>query len=260
MKLRSLYFPSIMLLLLIVMLTMPNTQSQISSIESSWARTIPVIDGSFTEDEWDDATYISFYHFTPSPGHDPDFVHFFIKNTDSKLFLLFDDLPDNTSEAEDHLWVFFDANWDKVIDDNLTMFLDRDHDPLNALPGNDFAEWAIGFGSSPYKATPHTIIEVAIGITFAEAYDGNSNAAELNNTLPVGTENNAIKVIFSAAPLVCGWNIPLDGNPILPETYGTLTLISKSPLKPIVLAFIIIGAILLSGIIIGVSIVILKRR
>jgi hypothetical protein len=260
MKLRSLYLPTIILLLLIGTFAVINTKSQISSIESSWAKSIPVIDGSFTEDEWADATYLSFYHTTPSPGHDPDFIHIFIKNTDGKLFLLFDDLPDNTSDVEDHLWVFFDANWDAVIDDNLTMFLDRDHDPMKALPGNDFAEWAIGFGPSPYKAIPHTIIEIAISITFTASYDGSSNAAELNNTLPVGTENNTIRVMFSAAALVCGWNIPQDGSPGLPETYSTLTLSSKSPLGPIVLAFIIIGAILLLGIIIVVSIFILKRR
>ncbi len=237
-----------------------TTQSQITYMDGRWAKVIPDIDGTFTEDEWADARHISFNHTDPSPGHDPDFIHIYIKNTDSKLFLLFDDLPDNTSEVDDHLWVFFDANWDEVIDENLTMFLDRDHDPGNTNPGNDFAEWAIGFGASPHKETHHTIIEVVISITFDDSYDGSSTATELNNTLPVGTENSAIRVMFSAATYLCGWEVPQDGAPGFVETYGTLTLATSPPIKLFVIVLIVIGAVIFAGVVIGGIRIIIKRR
>ncbi|MBD3189488.1 MAG: hypothetical protein GF308_02540 [Candidatus Heimdallarchaeota archaeon] len=260
MKLKRLIVPAIMLLFIIGAIAIFPAQSQISFMESSWGTVTPTIDGSFDESEWSDATHLSFFHSTPSFGHNPDDVHIYIKNTESKLFLLFDDLPDTTLEPNDHLWVYLDANCDGVIDENLTMLLDRDHSPGNNLQGNSFAEWEIGFGPSPHKAVDHSIMEVAISITFEESYDGSATPAELNNILPVGTPNNEIKVVFSAAVYMCGWEIPQDGDPWDVGTYGTLALVSDPPLRLWVIILIIIGAVLLAVLIIGGIILVIKRR
>jgi hypothetical protein len=247
-----------MLLFLIGTLAVTTVQPVITSMESKWAKIIPTIDGSFDEREWTDATHLSFNHTEPSPGHDPDFIHIYIKNTESKLFILFDDLPDDTLEVDDHLWVFFDANLDDIIDENLTMFLDREHNPIHSSPGNDFAEWAIGFEASPNKEIAHSIMEVAISITFEDVYDGISGAPDLDNILPVGTENNLIKVFFSAAHYMCGWEIPQNGDPIFVETYGTLTFDTSPPLKAYIIALIVICGVLVIAIIGGI--IIIKKR
>jgi hypothetical protein len=262
MKFRSIILQSLSLIFLLGFVTLIPTHSQITSMQSSWATETPTIDGIFEENEWVDATHLSFNHTTPYPPHDPDFVHFYIKNTDNKLFLLFDDLPDNTMEAEDHLYVYFDANMDGSRDDELSMYLDRNKDPVFAFPGDDFAEWSFGFSSSPNKETDHTIIEIAISITFDEIYDGVSSATELGNILPVGTKNNEIRILFSAAIYVSGWTVPQDGNPDQLETYGTLIFETSPPssIKPIYLALIIIGAVLLIAVIIAGIIVYVKRR
>lgn len=261
MKLQRLIVPAIMFLVIIGALAISPAQSQISSMESSWATVTPTIDGSFDENEWSDATHLSFYHATPSFGHSPDDVHIYIKNTDSKLFLLFDDLPDTSLEPNDHLWVYLDANCDGTIDENLTMLLDRDHSPGNALPGNDFAEWEIGFEPSPNKAADHSIMEVAISITFEESYDGSSTPAELNNVLPVGTDNQEIKVFFSAATYFCGWEVPQDGDPLDVGSYGTLAF-DTSPASsiPWVTILIIAGAVLFTVLVIGGIVIVIKRR
>jgi hypothetical protein len=259
MQSKRLLLPSV-ILLLFGLLAVATVHPIIDSMESSWAKVIPTIDGSFDENEWADATHLSFYHSTPIAPHDPDYVHIYIKNTDSKLYLLFDDLPDDTEEAMDHLWVFFDANLDNIVDDNLTMFLDRDHNPGSALAGNDFAQWVIGFETSPNKATAHSIMEVAISISFESIYDGSSIAAELNNILPVGTVNNEIKLMFSAADYFCGWEIPETGEPIDAGTFGTLTFDISPPLKPYAIVLIVIGGIVVTVAIIGGIIVIIKKR
>ncbi|NHJ38785.1 MAG: hypothetical protein FK731_02045 [Asgard group archaeon] len=260
MKGKKLILFYIILLILITTLTFTPVQPVISSMESSWAKITPTIDGKLDEGEWVDATHLSFYHTEPSPGHNPDYVHIYIKNTNSKLYLLFDDLPDDTLEADDHLWIYFDTNLDGIIDENLTMFLDRNHDPGYALPGNSFAEWNIGFDTSHNKEIEHSIMEAAINITFDSIYDGSSSAVDLNNTIPVGTENNTIKIFFSAAYYLCGWEIPEDGAPNLVNTYGTLRFVTRVPIKPYIIVLIIIGDIVLITAIIGGTFIIIKRR
>ncbi len=239
---------------------MTFTTPIISFMESSWAKTIPVIDGSFDNKEWADATHLSFNHTDPSPGHDPDFVHIYIKNTDNKLFLLFDDLPDDTEEVDDHLYVHFDANLDGVLDNALNMILDRAHDPGSSVAGNNFTEWVIGFGPSPNKVIDHSIMEVAIDITFDSVYDGSSTPSELNYILPVGTENNTIKVFFSASFYFCGWEIPQDGDINIVETYGSVLLDATPPMKTYVLILIIVGGLVVLIALIGGTMLIRKRR
>jgi hypothetical protein len=256
MRLKRLILPTIMLFVLIGGLAISASNAQISSIQSSRATVTPDIDGTFNESEWADATHLSFNHTTPSPGHDPDFVHIYIKNTDNKLYLLFDDLPDNTSELDDHLWVFFDSNWDNVVDENITMYLDRDHDPGDVYGGDAAAEWILGFGPSPNKATDHTIIEVAINITLAETYDGISNATELSYTIPLGVANNTIRIMFSASVYICGWEIPQDGVPNDATTYAVLTL-AIVPFDPL---FIIVGVVVAVVVIAVVVVYFVKLR
>jgi len=162
-----------------------------------------------------------FYHDNPSIGHPPGYVHLYVKNTARKLYILIDDIPDNTSEPEDHLYIEFDCNYDDIKDSNISMYVDRDHG--FSAPGNSLAKWEFGFGSTINNASDHSIIEIAINITMNSAYDGHSKPEDLNYILPVGTPNKSIRILFDAASYICNWSIPENGDLDDPTTYAEIT-------------------------------------
>jgi hypothetical protein len=204
------------------MLTGIAVKGEISTLQSYKATIIPTIDGTFTETEWADAYHTSFYHEpNPKSNHPNDTVHIYIKHTENKLFLLFDDLPDNTSDQFDDVHIYYDCNFDGQRDDNISMRLGRID---NGLIGDSMANWSFGFGDSPNKAEDHTIIEISINITFSDNYDGSSRPEEMNHILPVGNSNGKIRIIFDASPQVSDWLILQNGVIGDPTTYAELTL------------------------------------
>ncbi|MBD3197097.1 MAG: hypothetical protein GF317_18730 [Candidatus Lokiarchaeota archaeon] len=231
-----------------------SVRGEINSLKSYKATTAPIIDGSFTQSEWADAYHTSFYH-TPGPllNHPNDTIHVYIKNTPNKLYLLFDDLPDNTSDLNDYVYIYYDCNFDNQRDDNISMGLGRGS---NGMIGDSMVNWAFGFGDSPNKIEDHTIIEIAINITFSSSYNGSARPDEMNHILPVGNSNGKIRIIFDASMHVSNWLIPQNGDIFDPTTYAELTLNAEPSANipfgtPLLIGFILITAIISLGYIIS---------
>ncbi|MBD3212245.1 MAG: hypothetical protein GF311_06515 [Candidatus Lokiarchaeota archaeon] len=245
MKKQNLLFLGMFLTLCFSMLTGIAVKGEINTLKSYKATITPTIDGTFTEAEWADAYHTSFYH-EPNPisNHPNDTIHIYIKNTQDKLYILFDDLPDNTSENYDNFYIYFDCNYDNLNDSNIKMHLDRDQE--NGDIGNSMVQWVMGFGISPNKQDRnHTIMEFAINITFSSSYDGTSRPDEMNNILPVGNSNNTIRIMFDTNQYVSGWMVPQSGNISIPSTYAELTLTPPANIPfgtPLVLISILIIA------------------
>jgi len=218
---RKIILIGIVLILFIPLLTSVYVKGEINNLTSYKATSIPNIDGTFTEAEWSDAYHTSFFH-EPDVNHPDDYVHIYMKNTQTKLYMLFDDLPDNTTETYDYVDIYFDCNYDDIGDSNISMHLSRDH--TNGHGESETVEWNLGFGSSPNKLADHTIIEIAINITFSSVYDGSSSLADIGYVLPVGNSNSTIRIFFIASVFVSGWQIPQSGNYMDPTTYADLTL------------------------------------
>lgn len=195
-----------------------------TSVASAWVTTEPSIDGIFDPDEWAGATHVFFYHDTPFPPHLPDNVHFYFKNTATKLFILVDDLPDNDTGDFDYFGLHFDANLDGVEDVNITMQYFANSSLSPGDKGNPMGVAAFGFGSTVNKAASHTVIEIAINITMDGAYDGESDGAALGNVLPVGTAGKLIAIQMTAAPPVCGWSFPKETIATNVTSYAMLSL------------------------------------
>ncbi len=224
---RTIFFGSILTSVLLACIAFQGGMAASTTVESKWALTEPSIDGTFTTEEWNDAEHVSFNHTTPVPPHAPDFVHFYFKNTANKLFILIDDLPDNTSDEFDYLGIDFDANLDGTIDDNISMGCFANESLAGPYPGNGMMDCEFGFGGSPNKAENHTIIEIVITINASVVYNGVSNGTELGNALPVGTTNGTISIQLTAAPPVCGWSFPQDSKPWNATTFAMLFIAEK---------------------------------
>jgi len=221
---RKIILIGIVLVLLFPLFASVFVKAEIITLRSYKKASPPTIDGSFTNAEWSDAYHTSFFHEPDSIyNHPNDYIHIYIKNSQDKLYLLFDILPDNTSENDDFLNIYFDCNYDDIIDNNITMNLRRDHAPDSVL-GNQIVHWIMGFGISPNKDKNHSILELAINITFSSAYDGSSRPNEMNYTLPVGNANETIRIIFDAVEHFSDWVIPQNGDYIDPTTYADLLL------------------------------------
>jgi len=219
---RKILLIGLFLTLFIPLLASVCVKGDINTLISYKTNSAPTIDGTFTETEWTDAYHTSFFH-EPEVNHPDDYVHIYIKNTQSKLYMLFDDLPDNTTDNEDYVDIYFDCNYDDIIDNNISMNLRRDHAPDSKL-GNQMVDWAMGFGSSPNEVRGHTIMELAINITFSSAYDGSSRPDEMGYVLPVGNTNTTIRIFFIVSVFFSGWQIPQSGDNIDPTTYADLAL------------------------------------
>ncbi|MBD3187587.1 hypothetical protein GF325_12205 [Candidatus Bathyarchaeota archaeon] len=202
---------------------------QVPGLSSTWADNEPTIDGQFTGNEWDDAMHVEFFHDDPTPPHLPDDVHIYMKNTKNKWYILIDDLPDNTSEENDHVGLFFDCDQDGSTDDQLSMMLYRNETISKTVePGWVLANWEFGFSSSPNKGETHSILEIEINITMDIEYNGTATAGDLNYQLPVGLENRTIKMMFYAGPLFCGWEYPDEADMDKPTEYFYLTFATKT--------------------------------
>ena len=219
---RKIVLISLVLMLFIPLLASVYVKGDINTLISYKTNSAPTIDGTFTESEWTDAYHTSFFH-EPDPiyNHQNDYVHIYIKNTETKLFILFDDLCDNSSDLMDHVYIDYDCNYDNQRDINVSMRLGRGS---NGLIGDIMANWSFGFGTSPNKIESHTIIEIAINITFSSSYDGSSRPDEMNYALPVGNANETIRIFFDAAEYISDWKIPENGDVNSPASYADLTL------------------------------------
>lgn len=211
---------------LIFLIPITETKADIHFIRSTKTSIIPTIDGNFLETEWEDARHYSFYHTNPSEGHPPGFVHLYVKHTSDTLFLLIDDIPDNTSDTGDVIYIDFDCNYDGVTDSNISMDLNRAETFTDA--GNALANWSFGFQSTINNATVHTVIEIAINITMTSEYDGYSKPEDMSYILPVGS--NIRMMIKADEQFVCNWSIPQNGNLSDPLTYAEISFKSESPL------------------------------
>lgn len=193
----------------------------VDTIISAQTDSSPTIDGAFDDEaEWEDAELTSFYHSNPSVGHPPEWVYIYTMHTEDKLFMLIDDIPDITNDTDDTLPIYFDCDKDGSMDNNIGMDLGKDYS--NLYGGNSLAEWKVGFGPSINNNSDHTIFEIAINITLDSAYDGNSEPSEMDYTLPVGTEDNSIRIGINAPPSICNWTVPHDLVDSDPSTYATL--------------------------------------
>ncbi|MFO7796952.1 MAG: hypothetical protein R6W84_12455 [Promethearchaeia archaeon] len=219
---RKIVLISLVLILFIPFLASVYVKGDINTLISYKTNSSPTIDGTFTESEWSDAYHTSFFH-EPTENHPDDYVHVYIKNTQNKLYILFDDLPDNTSDNDDYVNIYFDCNYDNIIDNNISMNLRRDHAP-DSMIGNQLAHWIMGFGPSPNEARNHTIMEFSINITFSSAYDGKSTPNEMGDVLPVGNTNTTIRIFFMVSVSFCGWQIPQTADGGDPTSYADLTL------------------------------------
>ena len=104
---RKILLIGLFLTLFIPLLASVCVKGDINTLISYKTNSAPTIDGTFTETEWTDAYHTSFFH-EPEVNHPDDYVHIYIKNTQSKLYMLFDDLPDNTTDNEDYVDIYFD--------------------------------------------------------------------------------------------------------------------------------------------------------
>jgi len=220
-----------------------------NAITSNWSLVTPTIDGVFDQSEWEDAEHISFYHSTPASPYSADYVHIYIKNTGEKLYLLFDILPDNISDSDDAVGIAFDCNYDGVLDENITMMLDRNKVAVSS--GNSLAVWSLGFSTTPNSDQQHTIVEVAINITLDSSYDGESKPEALSYMLPVGNSNYSISIMFSASPQASGWNYPTGASPSDPSTFTHLTFATSPPINwliPVIIGVVVAGAAIGGGV------------
>lgn len=222
----------------------------------------PTIDGTFDNaSEWSDAYHTAFYHDNPSVGHRPGWVHIYMKHTNETLYILIDDIPDNTSETNDGIDVSFDCNHDGVKDNNISMRLLKDKSGSSIYYGNHLANWSVKFDGSVNENTNHSILEIAINITMDDSYDGSSRPKDIDYTLPIGTLNNSIKFAFTVPIFFCNWTVPQDALSGDPTTYASLVF-TKKPSGAGAVPFANFGTIILitSISIIGIIIIMQKRK
>jgi hypothetical protein len=229
---KTFLIPVVFLSLFIFFAPISETNAALTFIRSNDATTTPTIDGNFTVAEWQDAKHYSFYHDDPLSGHPQGNVHLYVKHTNETLYLLIDDIPDNTSEQDDVLYIYFDCNYDGVRDDNITLELRRNHSLVAQGLGNSLSNWSMGFGSSPNNISDHSVLEIAINITLDSQYDGSSKPEDINYKLPVGTDNNSIRISFQAGERFCNWDIPQNVDHNNPITYAELTFAPPSSFFP----------------------------
>jgi len=235
---KLLVFLTIIGLIVISQIPYGFTNGANDTLGSEWASITPTIDGDFEETEWSDAYHTSFYHEYPSTGHNPDYIHIYVKNNENKLFLLIDSLPDTDNDTMDTLFIDFDCNYDNIRDNNVSMALDRSGTPSIR---NVLADWNMGFFSTPNKEENHTFIEIAINITMDSIYDGNSFPSEINYNLPVGTNNNSIRIFLDVTPRICNWTYPYGIDlPAQPSEYAVLTFASPPSGIPFANPYLII--------------------
>lgn len=237
-----------------------NADETINKIYSYKTYSDPIIDGTFDNlSEWSDAYHTSFYHSNPSSEHRPGWVHIYTKHTNEKLYILIDDIPDNTSENDDGIFINFDCNYDNIDDENISMNILKDYSTPNI--GNSLADWQIRFDGSANNNTDHTIMEIAINITTNSAYDGSSKPVDINYSLPIGTSNNSIKFELTAPVFACNWSLPQDSVWQDPSTYANLVFTKKpGDSKDIPFSNFSTITLITSITIIGVIIMIIKRR
>lgn len=143
-------------------------------------------------------------------------------------------------------------------DYNVSLNIRRD--PTNTYIGNPLAKWDVGFSGTPNNNIDHTIIEFAVNITMASEYDGYSKPEALNYRLPVGTSNNSIKLMFQVPEYVCNWSYPQEADSGNPSTYANLVFQSESDGPNIPFSSFGIITMITSITIIGITIVIIKRK
>lgn len=75
-------------------------------LSSKYAKTSILVDGEMSDWEWNDAALKKFW-FTSDEDHPDGYIYIYIKNDDKNLYLLYDVVPDNSSEdcrGEDCDW------------------------------------------------------------------------------------------------------------------------------------------------------------
>jgi hypothetical protein len=82
-------------------------QSEGRAVASSWCAANPVVDGTISAGEWDDATHVD---ISEPSGHGD--VHLYVKNTSDSLYLAADDLNDVRIEAATTFGMLIDSNHD----------------------------------------------------------------------------------------------------------------------------------------------------
>jgi len=237
-----------------------KANSSINTLYCHNTQSPPTIDGIFdNSSEWSDAYHTSFYHSNPSEGHQPNRVHIYIKNTNDTLYILIDSLPDTDVNGSDGVNIDFDCNHDGIRDYNISMSLRRDKEPSLSY-GLSIAKWNIGFNDSVNENIDHSIIEIAINITMDAEYDGSSKPEDIDYKIPVKHSSNSIKIMLDAAVSFCNWTIPQDVDVSDSTTYASL-IFGMEPDDPNI-PFSSFGIIIMitSITIIGMSIVIIKRK
>ncbi|MFX1294103.1 MAG: hypothetical protein ACFFD2_04495 [Promethearchaeota archaeon] len=168
--------------------------------------TPPIIDGTISPGEWDDAEHYSFF-FVPFSPHPPDDIDIFLLSDDNTLYIAYDVQPDNTTENFDYAYLAFDLNNNGTQD--FLLYVARDFTISNdvRLKWENCSNliWSIAFG---FNTTPqetgrnHTIIEMKIGINQTDPYT-TQTASDLTH-LPFGI--SPVGVLFGGyGTLAPGW-------------------------------------------------------